>query len=231
MEKGAELRNDFILQLKPYIKFKNPHNKNINNFKEKYNNLINNSKAALFEVKTVPNIGRDVLPLLIQLKNIIKKYKYFCHIHTKKSFHIDFGEEWRNYLYYNLLGNNEIISEILTEFEKYDNLGFIYPEPYYKVLNEFGKSKFDSNYKCMNFIIKKIFRNVQISRNYFDFPEGNMFWARINAIYQIFELNIENSFPKEKGDLNSTLMHCIERIWIYIVKLNGYFYKKIFKHI
>ena len=44
LEKGAELRNDFIIQLKPYIKFKNPHNKNINNFKEKYNNLINNEE-------------------------------------------------------------------------------------------------------------------------------------------------------------------------------------------
>ena len=181
---------------------------------------MNNSKATLFEIRILPNRGRDVLPLLIQLKNVIKKYKYFCHIHTKKSFHIDFGESWRNYLYYNLLGNDEIISEILTEFEKYYNLGFIYPEPYYKVLNEFGKSKFDSNYNCMNFIINKIFQNVQISRNYFDFPEGNMFWARISAIYQIFELNIKNCFPKEGGELNSTIMHCIERIWIYLVKLN-----------
>ena len=212
-----------------YDLFISVNSKSIKENIEKY--IMNNSKASLFEIKILPNRGRDVLPLLIQLKNVFKKYKYFCHIHTKKSFHIYFGENWRDYLYYNLLGNKEIISEILTEFENFDNLGFIYPEPYYKVLNIFGKSTIDLNYKCMNSIINKIFPNVQISQNYFDFPEGNMFWARTNAIYQIFELNIEKRFPKEKGKLNATLMHCIERIWIYIVKLNGYYYKKIFKHI
>ena len=57
-----------------------------------------------------------------------------------------------------------------------------------------------------------------------------MFWAKVKAIYQIFDLNLEKRFPKENGQLNLTLMHGIERIWLYIVKLNGYYYKKIFKH-
>ena len=194
---------------------------------EKY--ITNNSKANLFEIKVLPNKGRDVLPLIIQIKKIIKKYKYFCHIHSKKSFHVNFGERWREYLFNNLLGTNEIISEILADFENYDNLGFIYPEPYYEILNIYGKIIFDPNYDCMKCIINKIFPNVIISQNYFDFPEGNMFWARINAVYQIFELKIENKFPIENGKLDCTLMHCIERIWIYLVKLNGYNYKKIFK--
>jgi hypothetical protein len=56
------------------------------------------------------------------MKKVIKKYKYICHIHSKKSFHINFGDEWRNYLYFNLLGSNQI------------KLGLIFPEPFYKVL-------------------------------------------------------------------------------------------------
>lgn len=52
----------------------------------------------------------------------IKKYKYFCHIHTKKSFHLDFGDSWREYIYNNLLVSNQIVSEILTEFENNEKL-------------------------------------------------------------------------------------------------------------
>ena len=198
--------------------------------KEKIETFIKkNSKANKYEVKLFPNKGRDILPLLIQLKNVIKNYKYFCHIHTKKSLHIILGEEWRNYLYNNLLGNNEIISEILTEFENNEKLGFIYPEPYYKILNIFGMQKYDSNYKYMNFIIKKLFFKYIISNNYFEYPIGNMFWAKVNAVYQIFNFN-KRYFPKEKGQLNLTIMHAIERLWLFIVKINGYYYKKIFKH-
>ena len=196
---------------------------------EKY--IFKNSKANFFEIKIVSNKGRDVLPFLIQMKKVIKKYKYICHLHSKKSFHINFGDDWRNYLYFNLLGSNQIISEILIEFEKYDKLGLIFPEPFYKVLTDFGKAIIDCNIKYMNFIIKNIFPKYRISENYFDFPEGNMFWAKVEAIYQIFEINIEKRFSKENGKLDSTIIHGIERIWTYLAKLNGFVYKKIFKHI
>ena len=202
--------------------------KNIKNKIEKYINKY--SKANHFEIKIFPNKGRDILPLIIQLKKSIKKYKYLCHIHTKKSLHLKFGNEWRDYLYNNLLGDNKIISEILTEFENNEKLGFIFPEVYYKILDIFGKEKYDSNYEYINFILKKLFYKFRISLNYFDYPEGNMCWAKVKAIYQIFDLNLEKRFPKENGQLNLTLMHGIERIWLYIVKLNGYYYKKIFKH-
>ena len=124
-----------------------------------------------------------------------------------------------------------IISEILTEFENNEKLGIIFPIPYYKVLVKFGKSIFDSNFKYMNFIIKKINPKVNILPNYFDFPEGNMFWARVNAVYQIFDINIEKKFPREEGQLDSTIVHAIERIWTFLAKLNNFYYKKIFKHI
>lgn len=172
-----------------------------------------------------------MIPLLFQLRDVIKKYKYFCHIHTKKSLHIDFGNNWRNYLFNNLLGDKYIISEILTEFENNEKLGFIFPETYYKTLDKFGKEKLDSNYKYMNYILKHLFDKIRVSDNYFDYPEGNMFWARVNAVYQIFELEKKKKFINEKGKLNLTLIHGIERIWLFIVKLNGYYYKKIYKHI
>ena len=53
-----------------------------------------------------------------------------------------------------------------------------------------------------------------------------MFWARANAIYQIFEKSIEDLFPQEENQKSGTIMHGIERVWIYLIKLNGFYYKK-----
>ena len=59
---------------------------------------------------------------------------------------------------------------------------------------------------------------------------NGMFWAKINAIYQIFQKDFESLYPKESGQTNGTIMHAIERLWLYLVKLNGYYYKIIFKY-
>ena len=66
------------------------------------------------------------------MKTKFKFYKYICHIHTKKSLNEpETGALWRNYLFNNLLGNKEIISEILYDFENNEKLGFIFPETFY----------------------------------------------------------------------------------------------------
>lgn len=186
------------------------------------------SKANKYEIIIVKNKGRDILPLLIQLKNKIKQYKYLCHIHTKKSkTNPQIGIIWRKYLYNNLLGNNIIISEILSDFENKDKLGFIFPETFYKLINQsFLLTK--KNKKYMKYILKKLFSFNNIG-NKLDFPAGNMFWARFDAIYQIFEYNFFKKFEREKDQTNDTIMHGIERIWLYLVKYNGFYYKKIFK--
>lgn len=196
-----------------------------------YNYVVNNTKANKFKIQIMNNKGRDVLPLLIQLKNQIKKYKYFCHLHTKKSKHINFGDEWRNYLFNNLLGNKEIISEILTYFENNKYLGIIFPEIYYKVFETFGKNILGSNKDYMNLILKKLAPYLRLSTKNLDFPMGNMFWAKFKSVYQIFLFNLNELIPNENKQLDGTLMHGIERIWLYLAKYNGYYYKKIFKYI
>ena len=186
------------------------------------------SKANKYEIIVLQNRGRDILPLLIQLKYRIRYYKYLCHLHSKKSFkNYYLGVIWRNYLYNNLLGSNTIISEILSDFENTDKLGFIFPETFYEIINESFKLTRKTK-KYMKFIINKIFPNFKLG-NKLDFPAGNMFWARCEAIFQIFEYNFYKKFDKENDQTNDTIMHGIERIWLYLVKLNGFYYKKIFK--
>ena len=203
--------------------------------KRKIENYIKQySKSNKYEIIIVKNKGRDILPFLIQMKYKIKHYKYCCHLHTKKSKHdILLGSNWRSYLYENLLGNKEIISGILTDFENFDKLGFIFPEVYYDIIK--GINNYDSiefplhkpNKKYINYILNKIFPGFEIG-NKIIFPSGNMFWAKVKAIHQIFDIKFMNKFPKELNQTNDTIMHAFERFWLYLVKLNGYYYKIIF---
>ena len=160
------------------------------------------------------------------MKRKFKNYKYICHIHTKKSIHKLFlGANWREYIYENLIGSKEIISNILSDFEKNEKLGFIFPEVYYDIIkgiydfetNEklgfiFPEAYYDiikkikdfdntnlalniHNKKYMNFILKKIFRKYKVDEKLI-FPVGNMFWAKTKAIYQIFNFNFEPIIKK-----------------------------------
>ena len=176
------------------------------------------------------------MPFLIQMKNKIKKYKYICHIHTKKSLYLNVEENWRKYLLNNLLGNKDIISEILTDFKNNDKLGFVFPENYYKIIFQF-EDKLNRlnrlNILRINYVMKKYFGkfiNLIISKK-LELPLGNMFWAKVDSIFQIFEKEFQNDIKnriEQKQKRNAIFI--MERLLLVIVKLNGYYYKKIFKH-
>ena len=83
----------------------------------------------------------------------------------------------------------------------------------------------------MNYILNQIYKNnnYKIGEKII-FPSGNMFWAKIDAVYQVFELNVKDKCPREANQYDATMMHGIERIWLFIAKLNGYYYKTVFKY-
>ena len=130
-----------------------------------------------------------------------------------------------------MLGNENIILEILNDFESNAKLGFIFPENYYQSLLLFGEKLNKLNKESMKYLLSKLFNKYK-SRigGKIEFPMGNMFWAKVNAIYQIFNEDYQNELPQELGQKDGTIMHGIERIWLYLIKINGYYYKKIFKH-
>lgn len=186
-------------------------------------NLREYSKANNYEIKIVENKGRDIYPLLIQMKKVWHKYKYFCHIHTKKSMHDPlYGNSWRHYLYKNILGSNEVISNILTYFESEEKLGFIFPETFYEAKVHALKLK-EPLISSINYLLNKIFYGYKIG-TLLDFPAGDMFWAKFKAVYQMFIIDFSRDICEEGKPL--TMLYALERIWLYIVKLNGYYYKK-----
>jgi len=186
------------------------------------------SNTNYYEILIIENKGRDILPFLTQMKNKYKKYKYISHIHSKKSQTApQIGFIWRNYLYDNLFGNTNIISDILYDFENDRKLGFIFPETFFAIIKHFFKLT-NKTREWMTFISTKYFPGYERGE-LVNFPAGNMFWAKIKAIYQVFDIDLKEYYPSEDDQINDTIMHGIERIWLYLVKLNRYKYKVIFK--
>ena len=191
-------------------------------FIKNYTNIY--SKANNVIISVLENKGRDILPFLIQIGVVIDKYKYLCHLHSKKTLYVPgLGERWRTYLFNNLLGTSEIISEILSDFENDEKLGLIFPENYHQIVEHtmYLNPKIKER---MNYLLEILFHRYKISNKYVEFPAGDMFWARTKAIYQIFKIDLRHNVPTEKGSKN--LLFAIERIWLFIVKINGYYYKK-----
>ena len=194
---------------------------------EKY--IEQNTKADKYEVLVVENKGRDVLPFILTMNKIYKHYKYFCHVHTKKTKVPTLGYNWRQYILNNLLGSKEIISEILYKLETNQKLGIIFPENYADILKyAYEKSR---NLLYLNNLLGQIFPLYKL-KTVPEFPASNMFWARVSAVYQVFDLKDYISYlcPIETGAIYISILHAVERIWIPLAQLNGYNYTTIFMY-
>ena len=175
----------------------------------------------------VYNSLRDISKLLKIYKIITKKYKYIYYINN--NIIIENNKE-NEYLKYNsftsLIGNKNIVLYILSNFEKYKKLGFVYPEISYNISLE----RLDDDKAFINNILENIFpeKKYKIWKNY-EFPIFNIFWAKIESIYQIFNVKLYKNILKTYGELR-IINKTIEMVCLYLVKINGFYYKKLFKY-
>ena len=80
--------------------------------------ILRYSNANKYEIQIYKNKGRDVYLFITQIRKYYKRYKYICHLYKKKSKHKKIlGSKRSMYLYNNLIGNEDIISEILSNFQ------------------------------------------------------------------------------------------------------------------
>ena len=185
--------------------------------------LNKHNTAANYYVNVVENKGRDVLPFLSQLQPVITQYDYICHLHTKRSLHNDIGKSWRNYLYENLIGNADQIKKIFYEFESNPKVGLIFPDVpnYIKRMCDWANDKRYAEELMDHMKFDRAFLPEEII-----FPAGTMFWARTDALKDLFllDLNVLN-VPDEMDQVDGTVMHAIERVLPYLAEANGYTYR------
>ena len=193
-------------------------------------NLFNNKTCPnlnqLF-VKVVENRGRDIAPWLVACKDIQSNYDLFCHVHSKYSPHIEWGDDWRRYLLKNLL-DKDSVTDMINMFHVNKKLGCLYPGFYgmlrktYIIANGHLLGE-DGEEALIQNLIDKLNFNYNISRRSLHYSGGTMMWYRTEAMRPLFDLNLKfEDFPPEPISVGGTIAHAIERIPALVCWLNGY---------
>jgi len=181
--------------------------------------ILAKKKINNYELRVVPNRGRDIGPLLTEFGEALLRYDVIGHIHTKKSVDVNnpgIIKIWVDFLLENLLGGkNRMMDKILTQFSQDPNLGLVFADDPHLL-------GWDEN---------KIFADKlaaqsglhALSEGRFSFPVGTMFWARPTALKPLFDLGLTwDLYPEEPLPYDGSVLHAIERLIPVIVAHQGY---------
>ncbi|MBB1077552.1 hypothetical protein HUU62_24415 [Rhodoferax sp. 4810] len=180
------------------------------------------AKVRTLDIRVVPNRGRDIAPMLVELGEILAKYEVVLHIHTKRSPHNPDLRGWRRYLLQSLLGSPGLVASILNAFANDKHLGMLYPQIYHPVI---PFMRIGGNAGGISSILKRAGRDTadleKIDMK--AFPAGFMLWFRGSAIRPFVGLKLDlDDFDTEAGQDDSTLAHTIERMFPYMAATDGY---------
>ena len=195
-------------------------------------NILQNLNNLFIHI--VPNQGRDVAPWLLYTKSYQNNYDLFCHLHTKKSFHMgnNFGMQWRQYLYKNLL-DPHAVKIILNAFKNNDSLGVVFPEIFpplkdFCILNHISQFGEFGEISIINKLCNQMGYQEEYLRSDLFFSEGTMFWYKTESLKKLFNINISLSdFSPEPIGVGGTLAHVIERLPAFVAKQGGYISRTI----
>lgn len=168
------------------------------------------------EVIVVENRGRDILPFLRVANMLLDDgFELVLKLHTKKSPHIEQGDQWRKELLSGL-ASAKAIDTILAAFASVPSLGMVTADGHRQRIDRF----LGSNAIQMHALGALLGLR---SSDRAHFPSGSMFWARLPAIRAILEAPLVTSdFEDEDEQIDGTMAHAIERLFGVAVTDAGY---------
>lgn len=171
------------------------------------------------------NIGRDIGPMLLNLRHDLLRYDYFAHLHTKKSSTVTWGDRWRRFLTDNLIGDARHVASLIDLLQSDSGLGLLYPPAYPLIAPHVSWGDVRSRCEAILDKLGCLTRLPEVPQ----FPVGNMFWAKVSAVSPILEYDWrETDFEEEADQVAGTLPHCIERLWGYVAASKGFRSREVF---
>ena len=168
------------------------------------------------DVVVVSNKGRDIRPLFLYCDKLWSEVDFILHLHSKRSPHLVFGEDWRKYVLESLLGSKDIASCVLGEFLERDDLGLLYPENYFRIKPVIAARTLQP----LTQIASRIVDPTSIGS---DFPASSMGWYRVAAFRKFASTLVKwDGFEEERGQLDGTFAHALEGSMPLIAKSAGF---------
>jgi lipopolysaccharide biosynthesis protein len=166
----------------------------------------------------VPNRGRDVAPFLRALRvGLEMGYRSGCKVHSKKSPQRKDGDGWRQRLFSGLL-NAEAIDQVKEGFLELDGLAIAAPR------QEFMSTSDMFSIRDNLATAASVMARLGVDKYAMDeFIAGTMFWFKFEPLRPLADSNFDSDeFGTELGQIDGTLAHAFERVFVPFVKANGY---------
>lgn len=171
------------------------------------------------DIEVAPNIGRDVAPMLVTFAARLSSYELLLHVHSKKSEHTASKRDWAAQLMRHLLASRAHTARLLNLFVDDKHLGLAFPVYHGSVA---GEIEWGANFTRAQQIIEQLGQPLK-EDDLAAFPAGSFFAARVEALRPLFDMGLSFAdFDEEKGQIDGTLAHAIERLWPIIVRRRGF---------
>lgn len=173
-------------------------------------------------VVPVPNLGRDVLAFM-QLAPALcdAGYQYVLKLHSKKSPHNP-QTDWFESMVASLVPHDQaVLEDVLLALER-ENTGLIGPKGQYMSLTV----ALEGNLPYLRRTVCR-FTTPARAKELLDHPSlgyfaGSMFWARFDALHPLLAERFPLlSYDMERGQVDGTLPHAIERLLTLVPILDG----------
>lgn len=191
--------------------------------------LFDISNMTALDIRIVENRGRDIYPLVSVLASDLARHELVLHIHTKCSPHNAWAlSGWRRYLMESLLGTPKRVTAIFQQFMQDQTLGIFFPAYYHSIKSLVYPQRTNGGYiaptpndEYIHVLLdragkkKNELHGVDVTL----YPAGDMFWFRGRALEPFIKMNLTvDDFAIERGQVNGTLAHAIERMFPYFAK-------------
>jgi lipopolysaccharide biosynthesis protein len=177
-------------------------------------------------VRIAENRGRDIAPKLVTFADVYDRHEIVLFLHSKKSSHYAFGEAWRDYLVQCLAGSPSTVGSIMEIFDKRPDVGMVIPQ-HFQPLRDETTIDWASNYRMAERLAWRMDFDLYPD-GYVDLPSGSMFWARSAALRPLLDLKLSmDAFPPELGQLDMTIAHGIERLFLFVCERAGFTWVKV----
>jgi lipopolysaccharide biosynthesis protein len=193
-----------------------------NAFNEHLNTHPLACSAQKWQVIQVPDRGRNVGPLLVDLFDRLTAYECVLHMHTKRSDHWGTkSDAWKASLHQNLAGSAELVRDIRDAFQADPQLGLLIPQASEAIRD---RVHWGQNFSIAKQILKGIVHDLDL---YIDaplvFPVGMMFWFRPSALAKLSKACRDlQPLPLEPLPLDGSPLHAIERLVAHSCEASGY---------
>lgn len=172
---------------------------------------------AKIDVRSFPNRGRDIGPLLAGFGSSLKQHEFIGHVHSKRSPHNTAKRDWRTQLMTHLMGTKGVATANLRLLNENTHIGMIFPEYHWSLKNQI---EWGTNYPLCHVLSDMMKINIKHDQM-IPFPAGSMFLARTDALIPLLNLNLKfEDFPIESNQVDGTIAHAIERLFGNVVNAN-----------